>query len=893
MTSGRWRQVEALFERAIEIAPGEREAWLRERCAGDLELLAEVTRLLECDSTAGITLTQQVSRAAGLIDSGRREQTSAGPYRLTREIGRGGMGSVYLGERSDGQYEGEVAVKLIRPGMDTDFFLDRFKRERQALARLQHPNIARLLDSGTTAEGLPYIVMERVNGVRVDEWAATERPGVPAILRMYLDVCRAVAHAHQRFIVHRDLKPGNILVEAGGTPKLLDFGICKLISDSPSAETSTAAGMLTPDYASPEQVRGESITVASDVFGLGAVLYRLLTGRPPHVIDKPGMAALFKAVCEDEVPAPSRVAADPARARALSGDLDLILLKSLQKEPERRYASAEQFAEDLRRVLEDEPILARGDTVWYRTSKFVRRNLLAVCAGAALAVSLLGGAAVSLKLAREADQRLQQVRRLANIFVFDVHAAIRDLPGSTKARKLIVETGTQYLDSVAVTAKGDIPLQVELAQAYLHLAELQGGTFNSNLGDLDGAAISQEKARTLIETALAASPANAQALGVRVHERVASGRMSYARRDFNLAMKEYAAAVSTGEPLLGKPSASDLVRRYVASAHSGLALVHRVTGRSAEGLAPLERAVTLLEQSAAQHPDGEVRYLLSAAFSSLGAAETLSGRFDSGAAHLERAAAQVRQLIGEYPQNTPYRRQLMLNLAHLADAHTSRGNTEAAAAAATEFVAIARELRRSDPADSRGPADLGIALVKAAEHKGWDRELLRESIPLLEQAVAASPGNKQYKSFLASAQSRSGTEAGWTAALKLAEPLLEASQDLTVRAWLYSARRLGESAAGRGDQAAAGRLARRIAEVADPSGPLGKNRAPEVQREVEPRAAAALASIYTGLGDRGRAAEQLARAMKAWAVLAADAGFGANRRAEMKEDEAILARPLR
>ena len=289
MTPELWQRVETVFAQALEVPTAQRSAWLHQQCAGDQTLLHEVEGLLASDSAARGFVENQVAQS--VVDFHAKEDISrtrqAGPYKLTRELGRGGMGTVYLGERSDGQYKGEVAVKLIRPGMDTDFFLDRFKRERQAMASLQHPNIARLIDSGTTEEGIPYIVMERVIGRPVNVYCREEKLTVAQILALYTPICRAVAHAHQHFIVHRDLKPGNILVEADGTPKLLDFGICKLLPGAGIAgETIDGSQMMTPDYASPEQVRGEPIGVASDVYSLGAVLYELLTEVRPHILSK-------------------------------------------------------------------------------------------------------------------------------------------------------------------------------------------------------------------------------------------------------------------------------------------------------------------------------------------------------------------------------------------------------------------------------------------------------------------------------------------------------------------------------------------------------------------------------------------------------------------------------
>lgn len=360
----RWERVQHLFETAAAMPEAERAAWLEGACGGDSTLIAEVREMLAAGAE-GPQLHEQVRAAAaefaGDITTGQLPAppiTRAGPYRLTRVLGRGGMGSVYLAERADGQYEAEVAVKLIRAELETEFFQERFKRERQALARLRHPNIARILDSGATQDGVAYIVMELVRGIPITAYAKTKKLTLDQILSLYLDVCSAVEHAHQRSIVHRDLKPGNILVEEDGTPKLLDFGICKVIAESqPEPDTQTVAHLMTPAYASPEQIRGKPASPASDIYSLGAILYELVTGRPPHGVPGSAPAAMAR-VLEEPVPPPSRVAKDPARAKESAGLLDRVILRALHVDPEQRYSSVDRMAEDIRRVINRDSDLA-------------------------------------------------------------------------------------------------------------------------------------------------------------------------------------------------------------------------------------------------------------------------------------------------------------------------------------------------------------------------------------------------------------------------------------------------------------------------------------------------------------------------------------------------------
>ncbi|HNC99766.1 MAG TPA: serine/threonine-protein kinase, partial [Myxococcota bacterium] len=353
--------------------------------------------LIEAAEGAGSFLEE-----APLSMAGRR----IGPYRLTGELGEGGMGVVYLAERVDQAFEQKVAVKVLRRGLESTEMQARFRRERQILARLEHPNIARILDGGTTEDGVPWLGMELVDGEPIDQWCDQRRLSVDERLRLFQKVCAAVDYAHRNLVVHRDLKPSNILVTDAGEPKLLDFGIAKvLLEGSDLSETRSGPTAMTPRYASPEQVRGQSVTTASDVYTLGVILYELLTGQAPYTL-KTAQPAELERVIGQELPAAVSVAVlragsstptgeSPARlARRLRGDLDTILEKALAKEPERRYASVQQLQEDLDRHLGGLPVLARRDSRGYRLGRFVQRNLPWVITGSAFMIFLLAAVVV-------------------------------------------------------------------------------------------------------------------------------------------------------------------------------------------------------------------------------------------------------------------------------------------------------------------------------------------------------------------------------------------------------------------------------------------------------------------------------------------------------------------
>jgi len=429
MDPDRWRRVKELFEAARERAPAAREGFLRERCADAPALLDEVWSLLRAYEAEG-----PVERAMDRLDASlHRRALSAspegrrlGPYELVDELGHGGMGRVFLAERADGQFDRQVALKWLGIAFPSPEATERFLAERQILATLSHPNIARLLDGGVTEAGRPYFVMEVVEGERIDTYCRAHRLPLRERLRLAIDVCDAVQYAHRKLVVHRDLKPANILVTEEGQVKLLDFGIAKVLDpEAVRIETMphTRTGWLpmTPDYASPEQVRGTEITTASDVYQLGIVLYELLTGRRPYSVEDRAPSDVERIICEEEPAPPSTAAGDgggvgssPAERRSLlRGDLDTIVMKALRKEPDRRYDSVEQLAEDLRRFLGGRPVSAHPDRWTYRAGKFVRRHRGGVLAAVVILTLLIGYGATITWQSQRTRAALERARREA------------------------------------------------------------------------------------------------------------------------------------------------------------------------------------------------------------------------------------------------------------------------------------------------------------------------------------------------------------------------------------------------------------------------------------------------------------------------------------------------
>lgn len=515
------KEIRGLFHELADLSPSDREKVFRERHIQP-EIRAEVESLLGFDSTEDRSLTELVgSTAKNALDSATpAEAGRCGAYRLGRLLGSGGMGAVYLAERTDGEIQQKVAVKLLRADVHRPGWRGRFLKERQLLASLHHPSIVHVIDAGHTSDGRPYLVMEHVEGVPIDVYAAAI--GLRERLRLFLGVCEGISHAHQHLIIHRDLKPSNILVDASGQPKLLDFGIAKPLGEVEEI-TQTVDRLLTPHYASPEQIEGSIQTTATDVYSLGAVLYKMLTGVAPH--------ANAPVASREEITPPSRLNPDIPR------DLDFIVLKALRNEAEERYASVDAFAWDVRALLEYRPVQARSGNGWYRTRKFLRRYWVPVTAALLVMASLAAGLYVANRARVIAEQRFRQLRQLSNK-VFELDKAIKTLPGSTVARQRLVSASLEYLEGLASDAHGNLDLDQEIGEAYERVAKVQGVPNELNLGEFAKAEANLKKADGFIETVLASRPDNRSAL--RTSAVISNDRMILAETQHGTEAQAYA-----------------------------------------------------------------------------------------------------------------------------------------------------------------------------------------------------------------------------------------------------------------------------------------------------------------------------------------------------------------
>jgi non-specific serine/threonine protein kinase/serine/threonine-protein kinase len=596
LTPERWEQITDLFADAVELAPEARTSFLARMQASDPQAARELASLLDHHEQPGEFLPAlPASPEDDLEDASRPVDArgrTVGAYRIARLLGSGGMGTVYLAERHDGLFAKEVAVKLLSPVFA--HVHDRVDRERELLARLDHLNITRLIDAGTTPEGWPYLVMDYIDGVPIDRYCADRGLSIEERVALLAQVCAGIAHAHQRFVIHCDIKPENILVTADGTVKLLDFGIAKLLLGS-TAMSIFRPG--TPTYASPEQLRGDPITAASDVYAIGVLAYVILTGSWPYPARPRGIADATHIVLTLEPVMASRVSGFPrAHARRLRGDVENVLAKAVAKDPARRYQSVEQLADDLDAWRRGFPVRARADTALYRLASFVRRHRVATAVSTVTLVLLIGLTGFSLRQARIADRESSDLRAFTRAVVFDVNDSLATIPGTTDARRRLVETALRYLDRLSAERTADVSLREDLASAYIRVGRIQGGAFLPNLGDTTGAIASFRKAIAATGPA-PGSPALAR-LAMEAHLSIAQ-----LATDPASGAPDFDGAIANGERQLSANPSDLQALRLVARAYHGKATIGHLTNNVPDHDRFARRAIALREQVRALAPD--------------------------------------------------------------------------------------------------------------------------------------------------------------------------------------------------------------------------------------------------------------------------------------------------
>lgn len=727
-TKRTWERSKDLFRRAIALPPAERKQFLRQQCTDDDDLLANVSRLLAEAEQTDTGLRDLVARAAD--DASEQISTDLagariGPYAIVRRIGEGGMGDVFLAERADDQYRRQVAIKILRPGRDDKALVKRFRAERQILADLDHPNIARLIDGGETVEGRPYLVMEYIDGTPITEYCDDNALGTRARLRIFLQCCAAVAHAHRRLVVHRDLKPTNILVDASGTPKLLDFGIAKLLDSSrmqhTMAITQESARLMTPGHASPEQISGDVITTATDIYSLGVLLYQLLSGRFPYTVTSYASSELEKAILTTPPQKPSsRVseaddtspvsASDIGRSRStsagrlkkeLAGDLDNIVLVALRKEADRRYSTAGEMAADINNYLDYRPVAARADSMVYRLGRFLRRNRIGVGVAVLVVASIaLQTVFYTRQIQQERDGALaeRQTAESVSEFLVDMFkvANPNEGYGTEMTAREILDVGVEKIranldDNPVVKAR----LLRTMAIAYLQLAsfdkaeELIRQAVSINEAHLEATdeqlLISLEvlssvlrkkerwdEARTVAQRVLEIREALVGSSDPSLHQPLATlGVINFYLDEFDESLANFERIIAIERKALPE---NDPAR---AKAFNHAALTHERMGRYSEAEAAYRKSLQLRENGY-----GEDSPRTSLAMSNLGIFLSNQARYDEAEPYIAAALEIERKAYGEDNTNLTY------SLRALASIEENRGNLAFAASYLEQIKAL-------------------------------------------------------------------------------------------------------------------------------------------------------------------------------------------------------------
>jgi len=746
-TSDTWSEVRRVFQEASERHGADRDAWLARVPPGPV--LDEVRSLLEwhvpdtdfLETSAAAPFTAAAPPVEDLIG------VTLGAWRIEGRIGAGGMGVVYRATRADAAFERSVALKVIGAFGRSPAAVARFQQERETLARLDHPAIARLLDGGTTPGGAPYFVMELVDGVRVDQYCDARRQTIKERLTVFLRICRGVQYAHRNLVVHRDIKPDNILVMADGSPKLLDFGVATLTDGTPAASrrdllAALTTWALTPEFASPEQVRGDLVTTASDVYALGVLLYLLLTGVLPYRLGteaRADMAARLAAM--RHVPPSQRIDDADATTRAdrrrltpsalrrrLAGDLDAITLHALEADAAQRYQTVDELIHDITRHLQARPVQARPRTALYVARRFVARHRVGVAASVAalvLGAAGLGAIVRQSSIAREAraraERRFDDLRAMTRVFMFDVHDAILNVPGTTDARALMVRTGNAYLERLASEAGPDPSLRRELAAGFVKVGDAQGNPSSPNLGDSTGARASYTRAIAITSALLARDATDIEAARTLAlaHRRLGDVLAWMGNKSAALSHAEASAARFTHLATLPGVTADDRLQVVIAHIKLGDLLGNPNLpnlGRTEAAMAQYDHALAIIGPLLTATPDDlRVRRYVGLTHERIGSIHQQAARWsEAGAAY--RASFAIREaLAAAAPVHVEMQRDLAIAHEKLANVAQRSGQLEAAVGHARGALARFERLAQLDAANANAARSVAISREHLAD----------------------------------------------------------------------------------------------------------------------------------------------------------------------------------
>ncbi len=790
MQSENWKKVKVLLDEVLKLEAVERRNYL-EQSGASAEIRAEVESLLAFENESeDLMRLSAVEFSKDFFDEAENALLgkNIGAYRIIGELGYGGMGAVYLAERADGKFEQRVALKLLKREMNTSALRRRFQQEREILASLEHPHIARLLDAGQTDDKIPFLAMEYVEGLPIDEYCSDHDLDLNERLDLFRKVCSAVNFAHRNLVVHRDLKPSNILVNEEGIPKLLDFGISKILPaeyEQLNSATVTRLGVMTPSYASPEQLQNKSVTTATDIYSLGVILYELLTNHRPFEAKEGDLKEIYKAVLENEPERPSSVVNRPLRIgksltaeqkeqltegktrntnpKSLSGDLDNIVLKALRKEPERRYSSAENLAEDIHRHQRGLPVTARPNTFAYRAEKFFKRNKAGVIGGILIILAIAVGIVATLWQARiaqaervKAEKRFSDVRKLANSYLFDVYPEIENLEGSLKAREKIITNALQYLDSLSNEASNDLELQGELATAYEKVGDVLGAMNNSSLGNVQAGLDSYEKAGKLREAVLAANPANLEA-----KEKLANNYYVVARTLWNnsqtaQAEAAFEKALKVRRELVAAQPDSVVMQNRLAVLLIDYGAIPVFNSQTEKAVVLFDEAYQIVERLRQKDPENpDFKKTLTRLLRISSKAKGSLGDFEGGIRGLTQAVEVSNELAKQFPNDFRVQRSVWLTNTIFCELYIDKQDGQKAVETCQPTIDFPKAALEKEPENGVVAFDLAISrfnlsrAFRLAEKYPQTIEEAEKAISVMSEMSKKSPADLEYKRNLA------------------------------------------------------------------------------------------------------------------------------------------------
>ena len=774
MDEKNWQNIKEIFLAALEKEGGEREIFLSE--ISDEETRAEVESLLTSHEESEEFIETPAFQIGEVFTkhSANLAEKHFGNYKIIREIGAGGMGAVFLAERDDGEFTQQVAVKIIRQAIAERELINRFKRERQILASLNHPNIAKLLDGGVSGDGLPFLAMEYVEGEAITKFAEAQNPNLEDRLKLFLKVCAAVAYAHRNLIVHRDLKPGNILVTAEGEPKLLDFGLAKLLDEhlsNDAAQTQTAFRALTPAYASPEQLKNEPLTTASDIYSLGIVFYELLTGERPFHFEGKSLEEIIKTVTQTAPPAPSEISnaknqthpKSAIRNPKLKGDLDNVALMALRKEPERRYQSVEAFADDIERYLKGLPVAARPNTFKYRAEKFIKRNRFAVAAGLLILLTLIGGIITTVWQAnraetqrQKAEKRFGDVRKIAGSFIFEISPKIENLAGAMEAREILVKRALEYLDNLAQESGDDRDLQRELAAAYEKVGDIQGRLNQPSLGDTKAALESYRKAQNLRESVLSADTANLEKQSELANDDEQIGYLLWWSSETKKAVELYQKSLEMREKIVSENPVNADFRQRLAKLQMQYGDIPAWDKETEKALGHYLPALEILEKLAVEVPgDATIKGDLARCYARLSDVHITADNLDQALQETGKALTLYEPLVAAAPADIKQRRGMWVAYFRQCQIYLGKKDAEKARQSCGKISEMAEADFQTDPKNETTQHSRAIGFYHLGEVLMLEKNFpeaqknYEKSLAIVSEKAASAEDKSEYQRDMA------------------------------------------------------------------------------------------------------------------------------------------------